>query len=432
MDLLSRIATHINEARPSSFDDESLARLTKLQYVGLLGVVGHPLYYFIWAHVFPQPYESLPLRALCIALFLPLVFSMRLKGKPWLLPYSFVAITIGLPFLFSYMYLMNGANLVWSESLLGSVIIVYHFGVVFATCSLLVGGALAGLFYSISHAPLTLEGQTHLGEQLPILAFFVIVILVIKLDRRVLLEAKQRGMAAALASVAHELRTPLASIESTLVGFERHLPGLLESPDTAAARAERLYEALRRMRIEVRNVHGSIDLLLANSRDQVSIPRSNFDLAEAVRRAVNDYPFYHEDEREQIRLSLAPGVIVNGNEQMFRMVLNNLLKNALRAIARAGRGVITIAVAPGERGRGTLEFTDTAEGIQREVLDRIFDRFYTYPPGSGNGIGLSFCRSVLAQWGATISCRSEFGSYTCFAIDFPPPRRFAQPTAADQ
>jgi two-component system CAI-1 autoinducer sensor kinase/phosphatase CqsS len=292
MDLLSRIATNINETAPSSFDDETLARLTKLQYVGLLGVVGHSLYYFIWAYVFPQPYESLPLRALCTALFVPLLFSMRLRGEAWLLPYSFVSITIGLPFLFSYMYLMNGANLVWSESLLGSVIIVYHFGFVFATCSLLVGGAMAGFFYSLTHsATLPLESQAHLGEQFPILVFFVVVILVIKLDRRVLMEAKQRGMASALASVAHELRTPLASIESTLVGFERHLPELVESPETASLLAERLYAALRRMRVEVRNVHGSIDLLLANSRDQISIPRTRFDLSEAVGKAIADYPF---------------------------------------------------------------------------------------------------------------------------------------------
>lgn len=423
MDLLSRISAHLNEASPASFDDESLARLTKLQYVGLLGTVGHPLYYYIWAHVFPQPYENIALRALCTLLFIPLLFSMRLKGKAWLLPYSFVAITIGLPFLFAYMYLMNGANLVWSESLLGSVIIVYHFGVIFATCSLLVGGTLAVLFYGLNEAPFALGAQAHLWEQGPILAFFVVVILIIKLDRRVLLEAKQRGMAAALASVAHELRTPLASIDSTLVGFERHLPAMLENPDTARAKAEQLYMALRRMRIEVRNVHVSIDLLLANSKDQVSIPRTNFDLSLAVGKAIAEYPFYFEHEREQIALALAPGLQVTGNEQMFRMVLNNLLKNALRSVARAGRGVITITVRGDTRGYALLEFCDTAEGIDPDVLPHIFDRFYTYPPGSGNGIGLSFCRSVLAQWHARISCESELGKQTCFTIAFPPPKR---------
>jgi two-component system CAI-1 autoinducer sensor kinase/phosphatase CqsS len=295
-----------------------------------------------------------------------------------------------------------------------------------------VGGAMAGFCYSLTHAALTMESEAHLGEQFPILVFFVIVILVIKLDRRVLMEAKQRGMAAALASVAHELRTPLASIESTLVGFERHLPGLVESPETASIRAERLYAALRRMRVEVRNVHGSIDLLLANSRDQVSIPRVNFDLSDAVGKAIADYPFYYEEERRQIRLTLTPGVIVTGNEQLFRMVLNNLLKNALRAVARAGRGNITIAVEPGERGQPRLVFTDTAEGIDAEVLPRIFERFYTWPPGSGNGIGLSFCRSVLAQWGATIECQSELGEYTSFVINFPASRRFSAAVQRDQ
>lgn len=419
---MSMLLSRIRSAFHPSFSDESLARLAKLRYIGIIGTIGHPLYYFIWKHVLPQPYESLTLRALDTLLFIPLIFSTQLSGYAWLRPYSLVAITIGLPLTFVYLYLMNGANLVWSESLLGAVVIVFHFGAAFAALSILVGGGAALLFYMLTQPPFLPADQTHILEQIPILAFFAVVMLVIKLDREVLFDAKQRGMASALASVAHELRTPLASIQSTLAGFERHLPKLIASSPDGAASGERLMAAMQRMQVEVRTVHASIDLLLANSKDQNSIPRTNFDLSNAVRHAIADYPFYDHEPRNAIQLNLAAGLIVTGNEAMFRMVLNNLLKNALRAIARAGQGTISISAADSPRGGAVLTFGDTAEGIRPEVLRRIFERFYTYPTGSGNGIGLSFCREVLEQWGATIACQSEYGKHTIFTLTFPPPR----------
>ncbi len=419
---MSMLLSRLRSASPPSFSDASLARLAKLRYLGIIGVAGHPLYYFIWTHIFPQPYENLPLRALDTLLFIPLIFSTQLSGHAWLRPYSFVAITIGFPLTFVYLYLMNGGNLVWSESLLGAVIILFHLGATFAALSMLIGGGSALLFYLLTQPPFLPQDQAHILEQIPILGFFAIVMLIIKLDQDVLFDAKQRGMASALASVAHELRTPLASIQSTLAGFERHLPRLIESPQDSAAIGERLLAAMHRMQVEVRTVHASIDLLLANSKDKQSIPRTNFDLSNSVRQTLADYPFYEHEPRNTIQLSLASGIIVTGNEAMFRMVLNNLLKNALRAIARAGRGTIAIETTEGARGSAVLTFTDTAEGIRPEVLRRIFERFYTYPSDSGNGIGLAFCREVLEQWGAVIACQSEHGKHTIFTVTFPPPR----------
>lgn len=429
---MSMLLSRIRSALHPKFSDASLARLAKLRYLGIIGVLGHPLYYFIWKHVLPQPYESLTLRAVVTVLFIPLIFSPQLSGQAWLRPYSFFAITVGLPMTFVYLYLMNGANLVWSESLLGAVIILYHLGATFATLSMLIGGGCALLFYMLTQPTFLPQDQTHILEQIPILGFFAIVMFVIKLDREVLFDAKQRGMASALASVAHELRTPLASIQSTLAGFERHLPKLIAASPDAATSGERLMAAMHRMQVEVRTVHASIDLLLANSKDQNSIPRTNFDLSNAVRQAIADYPFYDHEPRNSIQLNLAAGLIVTGNEAMFRMVLNNLLKNALRAIARAGRGTISISATEGARGGAELQFGDTAEGIRPEVLRRIFERFYTYPSGSGNGIGLPFCRDVLEQWGATIACQSEYGKQTIFTLTFPPPRPPSVATVATE
>lgn len=49
--------------------------------VGILGVFGFPIYYFIWKYIYPQQYESLILRLFCSALFIPWLFANKLPSK---------------------------------------------------------------------------------------------------------------------------------------------------------------------------------------------------------------------------------------------------------------------------------------------------------------------------------------------------------------
>jgi two-component system CAI-1 autoinducer sensor kinase/phosphatase CqsS len=100
----------------------------------------------------------------------------------------------------------------------------------------------------------------------------------------------------------------------------------------------------------------------------------------------------------------------------------NLLKNALRHIAKAGKGEIFIRLEARPEG-GRLVFKDTGPGIPPQVLPHIFTRFYSWSfghdDGSGAGIGLAYCRSAMQAFGGNIVCRSTLGEFSEFVLTFP-------------
>jgi len=322
---------------------------------------------------------------------------------------------VGLPFAFVFFYLENTGAIAWAESVIIAVMILYHFGTAFATISLLAGSAAAvGLFLlggnsmnGIPWEPLLL--------QVPIIAFVVAVVIVIKLDRQVLLEQKQRGVASALATVAHELRTPLASLAITTDGLKARISKLAYEE---RIHVEPLIQAAERMHADLAHVNCSLELLLANSRDPYAAKKEPFDPAEAIRAAVERFPFTDEPGPDIVSIESSSGAKVLGNAQLFELVVTNLTKNALEAIKRAGKGDIQIRCDVDDRGVCVV-FRDTATGVSPQILERMFQPFFSYPAHRGTGIGLAFCRKVLNSWGATISCNSVEHEFTEFHIRLP-------------
>jgi two-component system CAI-1 autoinducer sensor kinase/phosphatase CqsS len=113
-----------------------------------------------------------------------------------------------------------------------------------------------------------------------------------------------------------------------------------------------------------------------------------------------------------------------GRHELATVVLLNLLRNALKALQRAGKGKVRIIV-DGTRRRPRLLLMDSGCGISPRQLPYIFERFYSYPPNTGAGIGLALCKDILQAWHGRIRCRSREQRYTVFALEFPPARRAA-------
>jgi signal transduction histidine kinase len=89
-------------------------------------------------------------------------------------------------------------------------------------------------------------------------------------------------------------------------------------------------------------------------------------------------------------------------------------------LAAANKGEVRLQVGH-DSGGGWVLVCDTGTGIAAEHLPHIFDEYYsTREVGSGNGLGLPFCRRVLRRFGATISVTSVLGEFTEFRLSFPP------------
>ena len=405
------------------------SQANRLIMLGWLGLFGFPLYYWIWEYLFPQPYENIGLRLAGMLVMAPFFFARRLHRAKWFDLYFFCAITYVCPFFFTFMFLMNGGSSVWSQSLLIALIALFHFDGRFALFSFVAGTVIAYFTYVLTQGHFDWPHQDMLSS-IPIVAFAVLIVSIVKIGRSILLEEKLLGMASALGVVSHELRTPLRSVDASARGLKRYLPALVafyekhhqefNSDALPTGRLVMMAAALNRIQAEVRYMNSAIDLLLANAGETVKggqaaeVFRINDVITEALRR----YPFEDEQQSTLITVEFNANYAVSGNPDLCMMVLFNLLKNALRALAKAGKGAIRI-VTTNVAGENQLIFRDTGCGIPANALPNVFRRFYTYPPNAGTGIGLAFCRDTLEAWGAKINCRSEQNVFTEFVIQFP-------------
>ena len=384
--------------------------------LALIGCVGMPAYYLIWTYWFPQEYDSLPLRLIGAILCLPAPWAARrIHGRARDI-YLFVGVTYVLPFQFTFLYLMNHASSVWAQSLLIALIVLFHFSTLWALASFAIGAVLACALFAALGDPSFMLSRAPL-EHLPIYAFTIVVISVAKVGRRVLANEKLAGMAQALATVSHELRTPLISVDANVRGIHRRLSRCTEP---TAADWHEMGEAMSRIQYEVRHMNHMVDLFLLSSAavSQQLEADEQVSMQEVVDSVIKRYPFTAQAQRDAVRVEVRTDFTFAGKHELSVVILLNLLRNALKALHRAGKGRIRIVI-DGQRAVPRLLFIDTGCGIAAPQLPLIFKRFYSYPPNSGSGIGLALCKEIIDAWKANIRCISREWAYTIFVLEFP-------------
>lgn len=232
------------------------------------------------------------------------------------------------------------------------------------------------------------------------------------------------------ATVAHEMRTPLASIRMQADALAQLLPELHKGYELAVAHglcepsldpgsSRKLTDLSRGIAHQVDRSNTVIDMMLASARME-QIDTSTFGVhwaSPCVAEALETYPFA-KGERDRVSVSVSGDFQFHGCNSLFIYVIFNLLKNSLYALKAAGKGEIHIAIGANSN-RNALTFTDTGTGIPAATVPRIFDAFFTTKKSAGAGIGLAFCRRVVRSFGGQMRCDSVEGRYTTFTLEFP-------------
>jgi two-component system sensor histidine kinase KdpD len=221
-----------------------------------------------------------------------------------------------------------------------------------------------------------------------------------------------------LASLSHDMRTPLTSVRVAVENLRRPL-----DPDERAAQAAAAATELERLTLLLENMldMAQIDAGAVRVERQWVAAADVVDAAVAhVRHALAGHPVVVEatgDREVQIDPRLTSGA------------LSHMLENAARYSPSGGRIVVA-----GHVGTGGLEVsvTDQGPGLEPAEIDQVFDRFYRGGAARrtmhGTGMGLAIARGLLAAAGGTAWAENAPGAGARFSLSVPGPvRRAALP-----
>ena len=408
------------EVRPSLVEPILHPSHWRIRALGVSTMLGHPLFYVMWAWLLPQPHEDLVLRLLmAVAGFLLLVIPGVTATPPSrVAAFTFSAIFwITLPWFFSWMYFCNGGNPVWLASLGAMLLIYYHL----TDWRLATLGAISAMvvawlmFHAIGPEAPPIPPRLAFTNAV-VLSFCWFMGIILGLSSSNLRREQLNYTLGTMGIMAHELRTPLATMQLIGEALRNEAPQHGES-------AERLQDLSLRLNHLVRNMNRQIDMQITNARlMRLGGHTESISAGSLVQAAIGEYPFRNSRERSAVVVRVHEDFTFLGPPDLFRQVVDNLTKNALRSLAAA-----TSASQPGDLliqvgahgARGRIVFTDNGVGMDEELQARIFQPFFSTDRGTGHGLGLAFCQRVVQAAHGTIRVKSTPHQGAIFTIELP-------------
>lgn len=215
-----------------------------------------------------------------------------------------------------------------------------------------------------------------------------------------------------LALLGHELRNPLAPIQTALEVMQ------LRFPDVAVREREVIARQLKHM---LRLVDDLLDLARV-ARGSIQLKREVRNLSETVQAAIEIASPLFESKRQRVEVSVPQDITIVADAVRFSQVITNLLTNAAKFSAQGGK--ISVQ-ARAEGGDVTIEVADEGVGIAADQLERIFEPFVQAAreqavAQGGLGLGLALVKDLVALHGGSVEARSEgLGLGSRFVIRLP-------------
>ncbi len=210
--------------------------------------------------------------------------------------------------------------------------------------------------------------------------------------------------------VAHELRTPLATLQS-------HLEAMMDG--IWPADLERLKSCHEEI-VRISKMVGDLEKLARYESENFVLNMDTFDITELAKRQIHNFESEFLSKGLELKLTGAD-CRVYADKDKISQVLVNLLSNALKYTPEGGMVIINIQY---NDVNTEISVTDNGPGIPDEDLPYIFERFYRADKSrnkltGGSGIGLTICKSIVLAHGGSINVQSNIGKGTKFTFTIP-------------
>lgn len=214
------------------------------------------------------------------------------------------------------------------------------------------------------------------------------------------------------ASLSHELSQPLAAILSNAQAGLRFLDH--DNPDM-----EELKALLQDIVRDDKRAGAVINGLRAMLKQQES-PRENIDLSQCTQEVLELLHSEFITRTIEVEKNLTPGCTLLADKAQIQQVILNLIMNAFDAMAEHPADSLNLKVLVAFEGENKAHFSvqDNGGGIPPEILDKIFEGFYT-TKAQGMGVGLAVCRSIVEAHGGNIWAQNNDSMGVTFHFTLP-------------
>jgi len=402
---------------------------------GIFTILNYPVGFLILYYLESQENESLWLRLIACIICLPILFHAHWpkKAKFYLPLYWHISLLYCIPFFATAMLLRNGLSMEWMLNTLLGVFIFVLLVDWFTFLTLFTLGALLGaMFYYFTGGSLEiiwLNAKFDSSFSLILYLYFYAVMIgaLFARNREKINEVKLQALKSLAYSIAHEMRTPLASIAAGASNLGKFLPiyneayllaveQKLVAPQINPKQLERIKDIPAIMEKVSYNAQNIIDMLLMKVREAQSGELDQCSMFKCINTALEQYPLSTR-EYGAIKWDKVQDFNFLGKEEMFLHIFFNLLKNSLHQIYFVEKATINIWTNSTET-HNLLHFKDNGKGISKKILTNIFDRFVSGTE-FGTGMGLAYCKMAMNSFGGDIECISSEGCGAEFIMTFP-------------
>ncbi|MCM1060318.1 MAG: HAMP domain-containing histidine kinase [Eubacterium sp.] len=211
-----------------------------------------------------------------------------------------------------------------------------------------------------------------------------------------------------IASVSHELKTPLSAINN--------YGTLLQSPDLTEENRIKYARSVTDVSRNLANLITNILKLNKLENQQIYPVSKPYNLSEQLCECLINFEDFWEQKNLEIETEIDEDVIINADAEMLSIVWNNLFSNAVKFTDNFGKIFVELKK---ENDVVKVTVKDTGCGMSAETGKHIFEKFYqgdTSHAAKGNGLGLALVKRVADIIGAEISVKSELGKGSVFTV----------------